>query len=319
MMRVVCGIAVAITAGACEKKDAPAASGALSSAESELLSRVPAGNHLVWGGSYAKLQDFMQRSALGRASREAAEEMGGKGMAAWMQCISNMQSLRFAGGIRFGDAGTEMRMVTSGAGIDDFRGCATKAGLTAAVDPDGKFLRVELPGPSEPIAQGYLVVADRVLYMRGAIHFGAGMTITSAPRAELEADIAGLREHSAATDPGTSALLAKVDRSKTAWFAGSATPVAKGLGEVYGSLDVDNGVAVDVVVQFTDQQLQTQIEDNLDQVKKHADQAPSKAMKQLVDNLSARRVGDRTRFSLKATDEQLDALMQMSGGMFGGM
>lgn len=319
MIRVVCWIAVAITAGACDKKRAPAASGALSSAESELLSRVPAGNHLVWGGSYAKLQDFMQRSALGRASREAAEEMGGKGMATWMQCISSMQSLRFAGGIRFGDAGTEMRMVTSGAGIDDFRGCATKAGLTAAVDPDGKFLRVELPGPSEPIAQGYLVVADRVLYMRGAINFGAGMTITSAPRAQLEADVAGAREHSAATDASTSALLAKVDRSKTAWFAGNATPIAKGLGEVYGSLDVNNGIAVDVVVQFTDQQLQTQIEDNLDQVKKHVDEAPSKAMKQLVDNISARRVGDRTRFSLKATDEQLDALMQMSGGMFGGM
>lgn len=319
MMRVVWAIAVAITAGSCEKKDAPAASGALDAAEAELLQRVPAGNDLVFGGSYAKLQDFMQRTALGRMSRDAAEDLGGKGMAAWMQCISNMQGLRFAGGIRFGDAGTEMRMITSGASIDDFRRCATKAGLTAAVDPDGKFLRVELPGPSEPIAQGYLVAGDRVLYLRGTIRVGAGMNVTSAPRAELEADLAGARQRNAANDASTRSLLAKADRSKTAWFAGTATPVSKKLGEIYGSLDVGDGVALDVIVQFADAELQAQIEDNLDQVKKHADQAPSQAMKQLVDNISARRVGDRTRFSLKVTDDQLDALMQVSGGMLGGM
>jgi len=317
-MRVLCGmIAVGITVSGCDKKDAPAASGALSAAETELLQRLPAGNQIVFGGSYAKLQDFMQRTALGRMSRDAAEEVGGKTMVAWMQCISNIQSLRFAGGLRFGDAGAELRMITAGAGVDDFRQCATKAGLTAAVDPDGKFLRVEVPAQGESLAQGFLAIGERELYQRGAIRPGAGMSAASAPRAELEADIAGTRQSNATGDAST--LIAKVDRSKTAWFAGVATPIAKGLGEIYGSLDVGNGVALDVIVQFADRQLQTQIEDNLDQVKKHADEAPNKAMKQLVDNISARRVGDRTRFTLKVTDEQLDALMQMSGGMFGGM
>src|SRR5678815_595479 len=92
MMRVLCGmIAVGITVSGCDKKDAPAASGALSAAETELLQRLPAGNQIVFGGSYAKLQDFMQRTALGRMSRDAAEEVGGKTMVAWMQCISNIQ------------------------------------------------------------------------------------------------------------------------------------------------------------------------------------------------------------------------------------
>jgi len=322
MKRVVCWIAVAaaLVITGCEKKDAPGASGALSAPELDLFRSVPGGNNLVFGGSYAKLQNFMQRTALGRMSRDAAESLGGKALADWMQCFADMKGLTIAGGARF-MGGAELRMVMSGVGIAEISQCSTKSGFKTTPDADNKFVTIEIPGPNGPMTQGYLLVAPNTLYTRGTATFGGvGVSMMSGTRADLEGDLAGAKQKNVATDTALQSVIAKADRSKTVWFAGSAAGTLLGdkLGEVYGSIDIGSGFAFDVIVQFVDAELQRQIEDNIDQVKKMSDKAPSKEMKTLVDNLVAKRVGDRMRFALKVDDSQLEALMSMSGGMLGG-
>lgn len=318
MKRVVCWIAVSVLAvAACRKNES--SSGALAGAELDLFRNVPAGNNLVFGGSYAKLQNFMQRSAVGRMSKDAAESVGGKALADWLQCFADMANLKFAGGARFGGSGGELRMVMTGVGVAEITACAAKSQFKAIPDADGKFLAVEMPGPSGPMTGGYLLIGDRTLYTRAAVNL-AGGTAVSASRAELEADIASAKQKSVATDSALQSTIAKVDRTKTVWFAGNAanTPLADKIGEVYGAIAIESGFGLDVMVQFTDEQLQEMIETNIDQVKRMSDSAKEPAMKRLVDNLDARRIGDRMRITLQVSDADADAFFNTLGGMNGG-
>jgi hypothetical protein len=303
---------------ACEKSGSKG-SGEMSGADLDLFRSLPAGQTVVFGGNYMKLQNFMTNSAAGKLARQLSESLG-KGMKEWMDCFSDLKDLKIAGTASFvGKSGGEMRMVMAGATLDQLVGCANKAGFKITPASDGKYVGIEIPSPMGAQTQGYLKLANGALYTRQMFSLAGGMpTVTPATRDNLEADIAGIAKNSVAEDSKMQAILAKADRSKTVWFAGSAdgTPLSDKVGELYGSLDISPGLAFDVTAQITNADLAKKIEDGVDQMKKMADKMPSE-LKSVIEDLQLKRDGDRLRFIAKISDAQLAALVN-AAGMFGG-
>lgn len=306
-------VAVALLASlsACEKsspgKGAPAS-------EAALWKLLPASSTVVFGGNYLKLQRFMTDSALGKATRAMGTSVSA-GMKDWIDCFVGIQGVDVVGAVSIGARGGDMRMVMTGVSPAQITTCAGKAGFKVSPAPDGKFLSVDVPSPAGTHSQGYLQVAGGALYTRQGVALGGGApAITPATRAELEADVAAAATASVTTNAALQALIAKADRSKTMWFAGSAagTPIADKLGEVYGALDLDHGVAADVTAQVLDAQLASQAEQGIQQAKQSVDALPAE-VRDVVRGLELSRAGDRLRLKLTITDAQLAGLLQRSG------
>jgi hypothetical protein len=300
---------------ACEKAGSKG-SGEMSGPDLDLYRSLPAGETVVFGGNYMKLQSFMTSSAGGKLMRQYTDSLG-KGMKEWMDCFAELKDLKVAGSVSF--SSLEMRMVMSGATLDQLVGCANKAGFKNSVTPDGKYAAIEIASAMGPMNQGYLKLASGALYTRQSFSLAGGMpSVTPAGRDKLEADIAAIGKNSVADDSKMQAIIAKADRSKTIWFAGSAagTPVADKVGELYGSFDIAPGISFDVTAQITNADLIKKIEDGVDQMKKMADQLPGD-LKSVVEDLQVKRDGDHLRFIAKISDEQIASLMS-AAGMFGG-
>jgi hypothetical protein len=309
-----------LSLAACEKSDGGKASGPLSSADAELFKSLPTGSNVVFGGNYMKLQNFMQNTALGKMTKQMTDAAG-KGLTEWMECFAALKDLKVAGAVSMaGKKGAELRMVFSGAGVKDITNCANKAGFKVTADADNKFVGIEVVNPMGNQTQGYLVLPSGNIYTRQAFSLGGMMSVTPATRAELEGDVAGLAKGTVADDKKIQDLVSKVDRSKTMWFAGSAdgTPLADKVGEMYGSLEISPGVAIDVTVQVTDSSLAKQAEEGIDQMKSMADQLPGD-LKSVVKDLEFKRNGDRLRFAVKMSDAQISSIMSTMGGMMGGL
>jgi len=290
-------------------------SGDLSSGEVSLLKEVPGGNQAVFGGNYMKMQHFMQ-STLGKAvSSMMKDEKQDK----WMSCFAQFTNMKIAGGLAYTDGKAQMRMVFSGLKLADLQGCATQAGFPATMDQDNKYLSIDIETMGQTMTQGYLALPSGDLYMRVAMGgFGLGVpSVEPTTRAQAEADVA-TPTHADADK--VTALAAKVDRSRTFWFAGSAagTPIASKLGEVYGSIDLEAGISMDVTVQVADAKMADQAEDGIKMVKKSADQMPGD-LKGVIEGLDFSRDGDHLRFAVKVNEAQLKSIMSLAGGgMLGG-
>jgi hypothetical protein len=141
-------------------------------------------------------------------------------------------------------------------------------------------------------------------------------SITPAARADYEADVANAGK--ANSDAKLTDLLAKVDRTRAVWFAGTAagTPIGDKLGEVYGTMDFDSGISMDVTVQIMDGKMVDKIADGVKEAKSMADKMPGE-LKGVIENLEFSRDGDHLHFADKLTDAQLTSLMSM--GAMGGM
>jgi hypothetical protein len=297
---------------ACEK-DGGKASGALSSADLDLFKSLPSGAPLVFGGNMMKVQNFMT-SAFG----EAMAQMMGKGMTSWNECFAAFKDVKIAGELQLGTGkSAEMRMVMSGIALDDVAKCADKAGFKAAPDADNKFITVDAQTPMMNLTYGYLKLANGALYTRQSFMMMAGPTIVPGRRADLENDIATLKG-TVADDKGLQDLIAKVDRSKTLWFAGTGagTPIADKVGEAFGSFDVSPGMSADVTVQLKNESDAKSAEDAVAQARKMSDKLPGE-LKSIVDGLDFTRKGDRVHFAIKVTDAQLKTLV--GTGMLGGL
>ncbi len=304
---------------ACEKSGGSKGSGALAPADVELFKNIPAGGSVVFGGNYMKLQDFMSNSALGKFTEKSVATMG-KGMKEWMSCFMDLKNLRLGGSATIEKRGAEIRMAFSGADIAQISDCAKKAGFETTADPDGKFVAIEVPMGGKSMKQGYLKLPSGVLYTRQGLAMGGGApSVTPGTRADLESDVANLSKGTAADDKKLQAVLAKVDRTKTMWFAGTAagTPVADKIGEAYGAIEISPGIAVDITVEMKDSALADKVESAVKQAKDMADQLPAD-LRPVLDDLDVRRDGAFVRFSAKISDSQLGALTKMMGGM-GGM
>jgi hypothetical protein len=298
----------------CEKAKGKS-SGPLGGDDIALLKDLPGGNVALIGGNYMKMQNFMQ-SSLGKMAEDLMEKATGdaKGMKEWMACFADMKDLKIAGGVAI-TSGMQMRLVFKGTTIEAVDACAKRAGYTHTLDPDKKYVEIEVPGPGGmTFAQGYLQLADGAVYNRQDLAFGLLPSVTPASRSELEADATKTKTASAADDKQLVALAGKANRSQTFWFAGSGkgTPAADKIGDVYGSFDIDSGLAADVTVGFTDGKLAGQLEDGLAQAKKMAGQLPPD-IRGIINDVSLHRDGDSVRIVAKLSDAQLKALTKMGG------
>jgi hypothetical protein len=309
-------VAIATLVAGCKKEGATGGSAGLDPAEKALLQYLPGGAPIVFGGNYMKLQNLLQ-GGLGTMT-EALDKMA-PGMSAWTKCFTEMaeHKLRAAGVVTFVGNEAQLRMAFSGVTLDEAAACAQKANFKFTIDPDKKFMSIEMPMASLPGATAsYLVLPSGALYTR--FNFSVGMTVPmSLTRSVLEADASGFKT-TAADDAALAALAAKVDHSKTVWFVGRAdgTPLADKVGDVYGTFDLSNGLAVDVVAQIKVADDAKKIEDGVAQARKVADQLPGD-VKDVVKNMTLERNGDRLHFGVAVSSTQLKNIMSQFGGMLG--
>jgi hypothetical protein len=305
-------LGLSVAASGCEKAGSKA-SGPLAGDDLSLLHDLPGGNVALMGGNYMKMQDFMQ-STLGKLAQRTMNQLSGdKGFTEWMQCFAEMKQLRMAGGVAF-DGDLDMRLAFKGITLQQVDACAKRAGFSHTLDPDGKYIAVGVPVLADTVEQGYLLLPDGAVYSRQRMKLGLGAKVTPATRGELEADMAAAAKASAADDKALVALAAKVDRSRTVWFAGSAanTPAASKVGDVYGTVDIDAGLKMNITVVFKDGELASQIESGLAQARKMADRMPPE-VRSLLDHVELHRDGNTIRFVASVSDSQLEALTKLGG------
>ena len=284
--------------------------------DTRLLADLPSGNTVLFGGNYLKLQDFMQ-SALGGMMKQVASNAGASpGFDAWMACFTKVKGLRMVGAVALAGGTFDSRIAFSGMTMADISACAKQAGLPAKLDGDGKFVAIEMTMMGKAVTQPYLLLADGDIYTRQELALGALGDFHAATRADLEADAAAAARASAARDQALVAIAAKADHGKTVWFAGSAdgTPEAAKLGELYGSIDLQAGLALDATLQIKDPALADRLEQGLARAKQMAAAAPAE-LQRALDTLHADRHGDHLHVALHLDEKQLAAIASLMGSM----
>jgi hypothetical protein len=293
----------------CEKAG-PTASGKLTQNESTLMAYLPKQTDVVFGGNFMRLQQLFSRAPIAKA-RELSEAPA---MKAWTDCFLKHESVNMIGSFGVSNSVVEVRFVMTGIKIDDVAHCAKATGFPSKLDADRKFLAVDVVGPQGPAPQGYLVVPDGV-YSTMSVGFGGGSAVVTPPdRAAFEAALAEVADDNASRNPGLQAMIARADRTKAMWFAGSAasTPIGDKVGELFGSLDFASGFDADVTVEVTSADLAAEIVDGLADAKSAAGLLGVE-VKSVVDAIELKRTGDRLRFTLKLSNQQLDTLFTKLG------
>jgi hypothetical protein len=301
--------------GACEK--AGDHKGALSPEDMALLEDLPGGNTLLIGGNYMKIQGFMDSSFGKFTARTMAKDTGQDPAAykAWSECFMNMPHISIAGGVKF--AGTlDMRFAFKGITIAQVNDCVAKANYKATLDPDGKYIGVDVPGPGGQMMQaGYLALPDGAILLDQQMKLGLAPTLVPGSRAQLE-EIAGkLASDNAAGDKHLIDLAAKTDRSKTFWFAGTGagTPFANKVGDIYGAFEVQNGgISTDATIVFTDTSLASNLDDGVAKAKQNAEHMPP-AFKSVVDSVKLQRTGGTVHVSASLSADQISAFAALTG------
>lgn len=306
-------VAAALIVGGCEKDGGLSSkeSGALRKEERSLLVDLPAGNVALFGGNYLKLQDFLQNSAFSKLM--GALEAMQPGMKEWTRCFTatGARSLSMMGALSYDDAGLTMRYVMKGFGLDDVTACADKAGFAVRVDPDKKFIAVDMQSALGPMTVGYLVLADGALLTMQSMPLPPAVAApASTRREELEAVVAAAATRNATADAGLVAELARVDRSHAVWLVGDAagTPVADKVGLVRGWFDVKDGFAFDFSVQVKDQTIADQITKGVPEARRQAGQLGGE-LGAVLKALRFERKDDRLRFALAVSNRQIEALL----------
>ena len=192
------------------KRLRPKGSGDLAAEDKELFKYLPSGSTAVFGGNYMKLpavHDVDARQDDGRARWRST----GPGMTEWIKCFTELKASRLAGSANVAGKGLELRMIFTGMKVEDVAKCATRASYTTTIDPDDKFITVELPPPAGK--QGYLVAPNGALYMRQSMVISAAPDDHRRRRARISKPISRPRAASNVLgDTKMQALIAKTDR-----------------------------------------------------------------------------------------------------------
>jgi len=313
MQRLITCLAIscALATAGCDK-GGPKGSGDVSQGELSLLKLVPGGNVALFGGNYIKMQHFMS-STMGKA---ITAQMKDEKAEAWMACFTQVKDLKIGGGLMVEGSKITMRIAFAGLKLGDVADCAKKAGFATTLDPDNKFVSIDITSAGMTMTQNYLQLPSGELYSRMTLEFGMPPRFSSGARPELESDVAGGKP-TAADDSKLLALAAKVDRSKTFWFAGSGanTPISSKLGELYGAFDLDSGLSCDLTVELLEPGTADKIADAIKEMKKSADKMPAD-LKDVIEGIDFSRDGNQVRFRVKLSEKQLTTLMSF-GGMAG--
>jgi hypothetical protein len=320
-MRSLSIVALVVTfAFGCEKAGAPKPAGTLQGDEAAMLAQLPKDTLVVFGGNYHKVQQFMANSAM--AKFMSAMDSMAPGMKKWAECFTERKNLTMLGGVSLApDTQIHLRFVMRGFDLDAVAKCAQTAGLPVTTDPDKKYIAIEMQAAQfGSFKTGYLVLPDGSLYARQTMgpEIAQGKLV-AVDRAALEADIAALAAGTAASNAALHAIIAKSDRSKTMWFAGSVagTPIGDKVGEITGTIDIESGIAFDATVQIKDAVLADKLMTGLQQAKQAGPQLGPE-IKAFLDSLQLTKTGDRLRFVMKVTSAQIEAMLKAAAPFMGG-
>jgi hypothetical protein len=202
--------------------------------------------------------------------------------------------------------------VSSGVTLDDLAKCAHKANFKVTFDADHEFLAIEVPLPAATL--GYLALPTGVIYSREALLLSATPKMTSATRADLEADVAAVGNSSAADDPRLGSLVANIDRRKTLWLVGlgEGTPFADKIDNVWGTFDLKDGLAVDLTAQLKTESAAQKLEQAFARVREGSENMPA-ATKNILESIKLARAGAELHVTATLDDATIKAAMNQMG------
>lgn len=316
---------VVLGSAACEKSSPPPRakpSGALTQAETGLLSRLPAGDKLVFGGNFYDAQRWMAESPLSQFAASSQTST----MKTWNTCLAEQKQMSMAMSIGHRRDALQMAVFMKGLSIEDLRRCGERAGMTLEVDPDGKFATIHTESQPGLIVKAPYLAVDGGVYARMSFDvaaLGAGaLDQTPIGRADLEADQASLASGSMATDPTIQALLAKVDRSRAFYFAGSAagTPLADKIGDVWGSFSIEHDLSFDGTFALKEPGAVDDAVRGWGELNGKLGQLPAgmSSLKALVHGIRLRKSGDGLEVSARISNRTLSDAMKQLGPLMQG-
>ena len=284
-------------------------SGALTGDEKELLHYLPAGASALFGGNFIKFQNYLQTSPF--AKLLSSLDKSTPGIDAWATCWATLPNNTLVGAVMVKAAGAELRFVMKGIDFAQLQACATKASFPFILDPDGKYLGLDMWSSAGPVKGGYLKLPNGALYSRQSLPFVGGQLPPAVERAGLEADIAALSSGTLENDTTLLAEATKVDHGKAIWFVGSGagTPLAGKVGTFGGTLEISKGLAFDVHVELTDKALADKVGSTILDAKDSGDQLGG-AIGDVVKRLQFSRTGDTLRLSVAMTELELAAIVE---------
>lgn len=327
--------ALVVAAGGCEKEGAKTkSSGAPSETESALLSHIPAGANLVFGGNYQKLMEYWETSPLKKLSETMMAAGGGDQsdkMRDYMTCwVEQKSATDMIGSMEMSGGGMAMTMIFRGVDAKTLTACADKAGYTYTKSEDGKY--IELQGVEAAMGQtsnvGYYFVDPQTTFfaMEAPIGMAADGNIPMPNRADLEAKLAKAKESPATGDPAFMKLVGMADRSKPFWFAGSAagTPLAAQLSSGHGWIDADkSSMTIGFAVELGQEEMAKMAVEQFKQIKGSLGMLPpdlKAAAEQFLESAKLEASGKTLSGRFKITNDMLEkAVPAFEGYMQRGM
>jgi hypothetical protein len=284
----------------------------LSPEEMALLRDIPGGNMALIGGSFTKMQSFVN-TAMGKLAKQVTSALYlAPTSEVWADCLMAHANDRMIAGASITPQ-TELRIAYHGETIEGIETCATKAHFSNTVDPDRKFIAVTVGAPNGATLQiGYLQLPDGNLLSDLVLHNTQPVAFEPVTRAQLEAVAATLSTANATGDRHLIELAAKANRTKTFWFAGSGatTSLAKELGDVYGDVEITKDtVSFDVTAAFTDLRLAQRFETSYDRAR--SDTNTPEMLRTFTENLTLTRDGGTIHAAARLTLEQLQTFAAM--------
>jgi hypothetical protein len=314
-MRTSVVVVAALLANGCEKAG-PDASGKLTDEESELMSRLPSDASIAFGGNLPRLQKQLAESPVMRLARLGNDTFQGQNE--WQDCLGDKPFKHMLGTVDV-RSGFELRFVMTGLEMSDLVECAKKAKLPYQLDADNKFIAIEIKSPEFSTKLPYLVLDDGAIYAKYSIGLSPGSStpkFNDSGRPRMEADLVDAKKTNATDNKALLATMEKADRKKGMWFAGSAkgTLIGDYVHEMYGTLDLEGGLTMDVSVEMADSKTANKVLDSIDQAR-DAGGLLGKEVKSVLDAIKTKRDGDRIRFRLEVSNAQLDAVFAKLGSM----
>lgn len=237
-----------IAGAACERDDDSSdreASGAPTDTEEALLAHLPADAHAVFGGSYERLSEHWEESAL-RSLTEFDELAGGQDAAAdYMTCwLGGDAADDYAGALWLDDSVLTVSVVFDGLKQDTLKRCADEAGIAYRGDDDGKYVELQdVPdGQGRTSNVGYYFVDSDTAFLSLDLEFGlVDHELVELSRADFEERLQAAEEGASVAEKGVMAeMFEDAQRSRAFWIAGTAegTPLEDGMEGGHGWFDL---------------------------------------------------------------------------------
>ena len=299
----------------CEKsKSSGTPSGAPKGDEVTLLKQLPKGNMAVFGGTFSKFHEFMTGGLMDQMMGKIGMDAGA--MKTWAECFGKHEVM-MAGGVTGAMGNLKLTYVMKGITAAQVAECGKQASYPTTVDPDGKFVTVEMTSNFGTQKAGYLALANDIVMTQTVM---AGATAQTADRAMLEAVQKELASGTAADDTALVAEMGKVDRTRAMWFVATTagTMLADKVTKASGWMDAGKGLSLDVRVEVADAKLADEAEKAIPQAKEAADMLGPE-VGSVIKALRFDRSGKTLHFAIDLSSDQLKALMSKMGSMMPGM